>query len=368
MVRHFVIICALTMYAFVVGCALTGSTNSTQAAAPAGKSGSAVPTAPVVVAEGLPYRAVTLQIQRVDWIDRYKTCIDEIANLGANAVKFVVDARQENAGSSKIYLDLRMTPNPEQLGELIQYAKKKKLHVILMPIVLIDAPRNDREWRGRIAPEGNRGWEKWWESYQAMMGHFAWIAQSNGVDVLVIGSELVSTNDMIDDWTDTINKVRATFKGSITYSSNWDNYTAVKIWDQLDLISMNCYWTFGKKGTNEQPSIDQIKVEWAKVKAEVLDFQRQHGKPVFFSEVGWCSLANMAFEPWDYTKTEYALDLDLQRRLYEGFFQSWHGQKELGGFSIWEWDPDGGGPKDRGYTPKGKPAEQVLRAWLAKQW
>ena len=91
---------------------------------------------------------------------------------------------------------------------------------------------------------------------------------------------------------------------------------------------------------------------------------------MFFLEVGWCSMATMASEPWDYTKdeSESPTDLQLQKRLYKGFFESWYGKPELGGFSIWEWDPQGGGPTDRGYTPKGKPAEEVLKSWLAKKW
>src|SRR5262245_10626130 len=54
--------------------------------------------------EGLPYRCAGMQIQRVDWMDKYKQSIDEIATVGADTVKFVVDARQENTKSSRIYL------------------------------------------------------------------------------------------------------------------------------------------------------------------------------------------------------------------------------------------------------------------------
>ena len=36
------------------------------------------------------------------------------------------------------------------------------------------------------------------------------------------------------------------------------------------------------------------------------------------------------------------------------------------GFMLWSWTPNASGPQDRGYTPEGKPAEQVLRKWLAK--
>jgi hypothetical protein len=33
---------------------------------------------------------------------------------------------------------------------------------------------------------------------------------------------------------------------------------------------------------------------------------------------------------------------------------------------IWQWTPNSGGRQDRGYTPRGKPAEDVLREWFAK--
>ena len=58
----------------------------------------------------------------------------------------------------------------------------------------------------------------------------------------------------------------------------------------------------------------------------------------------------------------------MQKRLYEGFFETWYGEPHLGGFSIWAWTPGDGHDDDnrKGYTPEGKPAEKVLREWLAK--
>jgi len=359
MVRKSVIAAAALLYLIVVGCSLTHSADSQ----PAPLQPAPATTWPTTMADGMPYRAVGLQIQRVDWMDKYKQSIDEIASVGADTVKFVVDARQENGSSSRIYLDMRMTPTPDQLGDLIRYAKKKNLRVVLMPIILLDAPRGT-EWRGRINPDN---WEEWWQSYRDVLTHFAWIAEGNGVDIFVVGSELISTESKVDEWTKTIQQVRSVFKGKLTYSSNWDHYTAVKVWDQLDFIGLNSYWSLGK---NEHASLDEIKGNWAKIQNELFAFQKTVHKPLFFLEVGWCSMATMASEPWDYTKdeSESPTDLDLQKRLYEGFFESWYGKPELGGFSIWEWDPQGGGPNDRGYTPKGKPAEDVLKSWLAKKW
>ena len=96
-------------------------------------------------------------------------------------------------------------------------------------------------------------------------------------------------------------------------------------------------------------------------------FSNRKGKPILLVEVGWCSMANAAHEPWDYTKSEVKLDLELQRKLYEGFFRSWYGNPNMAGFMVWEWEPfNPGGPENRSYTPKGKPAERVLREWLDK--
>ena len=367
MLRKSLIVCAIAFYAVVIGCSMR-SPVTVPAAADEDYSGPT--TSASTMPDGMPYRAVGMQIQRVDWMDKYKHSVDEIAALGADTVKFVVDARQENGASSHIYLDMRMTPTPDQLSDLIRYAKKKKLRVILMPIVLLDAPRGT-EWRGRISPES---WDDWWKSYRDILNHFSWIAQGSGVDIMVVGSELISTESNTEEWTKTIKAVRSVFKGKLTYSSNWDHYTAIKFWDQLDFIGMNSYWTLG---SGPGASIDEIKKNWADIQHELFTFQKRVHKPLFFLEVGWCSMANMAKEPWDYTKTESEAPTDnaLQARLYEAFFESWYGKPQLGGFSIWEWtpspDPNDADSVDetvRGYTPEGKPAEQVLKKWLAKKW
>jgi hypothetical protein len=307
----------------------------------------------------LPLRGIALQIQRVDWVEKYKQNIDEIAGLGADTVSLVVDTRQENGKSSRIYLDMRMTPTPEALASIIDHAKSRGLKVVLMPIVLLDAPINT-EWRGTLAPES---WEKWFESYREMITHFAWIAEGHKVDVLVVGSELVSTENKAEEWRKTIKQVRGVYKGLLTYSANWDHYTSIPFWDQLDLIGMNSYY---KLGEDHNVSVDEIVRRWKDIQQDLFSFQREVGKPLLLLEAGWCSMQNAADEPWDYTKIDEPIDLELQRKLYEGFFRAWYGNPRMGGFMMWEWPPVEGGHDDRGYTPKGKPAEKVLREWLAK--
>lgn len=354
-----VLISALLVYvAVTLGCMLSSSGDPANSGLSYQRQNRHLPPEH---AQGLPLRGVAMQLQRVDWIDtEYRKSIDEIAGLGADSVLFVVDAHQENGRSSVIYLDMRMTPTGAQLGSLIDYAKSKKLRVVLMPIVLLDHPIND-EWRGKIDP---LDWSTWWESYRAMMYHYSIVSQAHNVDVLVVGSELVSTEEKTHDWYKTIDGIRDVYKGMLTYSANWDHFKEVSFWDHLDLIGVNSYYTLGKDAS---VSVSEIERNWAPYKDNLVRFGRQIDKPILFIEAGWCSQANAASEPWDYTQDNVPIDLELQKKLYEGFFKTWYGDPALGGFMLWEWPPGAGGPNDRGYTPKGKPAENVARDWFAKE-
>jgi hypothetical protein len=92
--------------------------------------------------------------------------------------------------------------------------------------------------------------------------------------------------------------------------------------------------------------------------------ERVH-KPVILLEAGWCSLSNAAKDSWDYTQEQLPADNDLQKKLYEAFFESWWDKPDLAGMIVWEMHP-GGDSTGKGYTPQGKPAEDVMRQWFAK--
>jgi hypothetical protein len=364
MTGRIIIVAAIAAYLAVVGCIVWPQGGLVSARTTLDVDGSAgLPDAPRLNAplEGLPYRGVAVQVHQIGDIAPYERNVDEIAATGADSISIVVDARQENGSSTQIFLDQRFTPNPEQLSRLIRYAKGKNLRVLLMPIVLLHNPRGT-EWRGTLKPES---WEEWFNSYRDIMKHYAIIAEGAGVDVLSVGSELVSAEGRVEQWHRTIKLVRSIYKGKLTYSANWDAYTRVQFWDQLDLVGMNSYYTLG---SDSRVSIEEIVQRWRAIQRDLLAFQKRVGRPILFTEAGWCSLANAASEPWDYTRTTLPVDLELQRKLYEGFFQAWHGQPGLGGFMMWEWPVGDGGPDNRGYTPENKPAEQVLKQWLAKPW
>ena len=96
----------------------------------------------------------------------------------------------------------------------------------------------------------------------------------------------------------------------------------------------------------------------------ILSEEALRGRPLFFSELGYPALASAAARPWD-DRTDAAVDLELQQDLYESFCEAMGGAGAglIKGFYAWNWFGFGG-PTDRGYTPRGKPAASSLRACL----
>jgi hypothetical protein len=360
---------AFAVYFAVAGCVIFSSDSPPSADHSSGQSAAGdQPVVPMGKVEGLPYRGFAIQVQRIDDVMDYGRSVDKIAAMGLDTIFFVVDSKQENGSSTRIFLDMRGEPSPEKLGQLIDYAHSKKLRVILMPIVLLEAPSGQRDWRGSIHPEV---WEDWWDSYREMEHHYAVVAEQHHVELYVVGSELVTAEPLVEQWTRTIRQIRKDYHGLITYSANWDHYNTVPFWDLLDLMGMNSYYDLGYdiKGSHAQKNkatVDQLNHRWGELREQILGYGKKIKKPIVMLEVGWCCIGNAVTEPWDYTQSEEPLDLDIQRRLYESYFETWYGQKGFAGFMLWSWTPNASGPQDRGYTPEGKPAEAVLRKWLAK--
>jgi hypothetical protein len=310
----------------------------------------------------VPYRGMAIQVASgYKPVETYGTLLQEIAGLGANAVLLSVPGYMEHATSQSIYIDLRKVPPPEDFEIIVRQGRELGLKVILMPMVLLKNPRGS-EWRGVIDPPD---WDDWWEQYTEFVLFFADIAREGQADALIVGSELVSTEKYTSRWVKLIEAVRPRFwGGKLGYSANWDHYRPVEFWDRLDFIGMTTYNTLADK---KSPSVEEIVERWKPIQKDILAWQRPIGKPILMTEVGWCSQEGAATAPWNYYQNQVATPagLEEQRRLYEAFIRVWGDRPELMGVIWWEWNASAGGSGDFGYTPKNKPAEQVLRRWFA---
>ncbi len=320
-------------------------------------------SAAVIEPATLPYRGLAIQVASGYYkpLETYGPLLREAADVGANTVLLCVHGYMEHASSQSIFVDARKVPPPEDFKAIVRRGRELHLKVIIMPIVLLKNPRGS-EWRGVIDPPD---WEDWWQQYEEFVLFFADIAREGGADGLIVGSELVSAEKYTGKWVKLIETVRKRFwGGKLGYSANWDHYRPVEFWDQLDFIGMTSYFTLADK---KSPSVQEIVDRWDPIRKDILAWQRRIGKPILMTEVGWCSQEGAGMAPWNYYQNQTATPagLEEQRRLYEAFITVWNETPELMGVVWWEWDGSGGGPDDFGYTPKGKPAEQVLRQWFA---
>ena len=313
------------------------------------------PLRPVDVGQ---FRGFSLQLQSAHPRHPYEQYIREIADTGANTVCLVIAAYQENGKSTSIFVDKRRVPSDERLKKLVAHAHGLGLRVVLMPIVLLENPEAG-EWRGAIAP---RNWDDWWEDYYNYVLPYAELAEEAKVEMFVVGSELVTTErDYPDRWRTLIAKIRKVYGGYLSYSANWDHYTPVTWWKDVDVIGMTTYYdlTGGKEVT-----LPRLEAKWRDIRKTILAWQKTIGRPILFTEVGWPNQVTCAQYPWDYYRAEDKPDPQAQALCYEAFFRTWFDEKAAAGFLIWEWrnyPEQKTGPDDPSYIPCGKPCLDVIR-------
>jgi hypothetical protein len=308
------------------------------------------------------YHGVAWQIHNSKGcVEKARRIIGEIADLGADTILISNAGYQEHAGSESFKIDPKVTPTPEEWEKIFGVAHDNGLRVILMPIILLSEPRGN-EWRGVINPPS---WDDWFAQYRRFIGHFARLAADNDVEMLMIGSEFVSSEKYTDQWEKVIRHVRGIYPGLLSYSSNWDHYKVIQFWDKLDMVGMTSYY---KLADEPGPSLKELIQAWEPLKRGLLRWQEKVGKPLLFTEVGWCSQEGASIEPWNYYYDQNPTKAGLveQRRCYRAFIETWENTPEVGGVIWWEWTDTRGGPGDYNYTPKGKPAERILREWFSR--
>ena len=347
-------ITALVVYGLVlVSAAVTPDRAPASSVAPASRA----------AAEDLPqFVGFAINVHHVDQLYDYLRAIDDLAALGCNAVEIVTPMYQRHGASTEIARPTDKCPTDRQLRRILRHARRRGLRVNLMPIVLFSEPRGN-EWRGKIEPDD---WNAWWVAYVGEMLRFAGIAEAEGVDVLCVGSELLSTERQGGRWSDLIGRVRRRFTGRIAYSTNWDHYAAPTFWPHVDLVGINGYWRIA---ADPDAPMGEMVERWREIRRQVLDFRERVDRPVLFTEIGYPSLPWALEDPWNYIATDQSATPRVQARGYRAFLAAWDDlltggfdDSPLAGVMFYEWDLwHAGGEHDTGYGVRGKPALDLLR-------
>jgi hypothetical protein len=288
----------------------------------------------------------------------YGPMVEEIRSRGATDVLIVVNAYQSNRFASDIALPPSRSPSEATLARTMTQVRDAGMRAALMPVVRLDR-RAPHEWRGLIAPAD--GLDAWFSAYRKLVLRLAELGQAQGAIRFVVGSELSSLERYEQRWRMLIDDVRARFEGRLTYSANWDHASEVPFWDALDEVGLTAYFPLGKDASSAG-----LANAWRLPRREIEALAARTAKPILITEIGYPSQQRAVERPWD-DVLHAELDLGVQQRLYRGFCEAFSRTPSISGFYVWNWFGFGG-PRDPGFTPRGKPAAKELTNCFARDW
>lgn len=281
--------------------------------------------------------------------------LKQLVATGATTVALVPFMRQSSPTAEEVVPSDAVTD--EQLIAGIRQVKKAGLRVILKPQILVE-----NGWAGEIKSVNEAGWKNWFESYTRRLLHYADIAEKEGAEILVVGTEL-KRSDQRREWVKLIADVRRVYRGKLTYvAHNPDGVAGYAFWNQLDMIGVTLYPPLGETVVRDEmlPSIVDA--------VDLLEkFQRRINKEVLVAEVGMPSVVGGQAAPWELPTRGAKSDVNTQAVVLELWLRELQRRDWVRGVLVWNWfsDPYAGGRKDTDFTVQNKPAESVLRChWV----
>lgn len=229
---------------------------------------------------------------------------------------------------------------------------------------IVDDKSDGASWRGEFRPDSEKDWLIWEASYRNYILKVSSLAQELGVDLLCIGTELKqSTKRRSEFWIKLIKEIREVYKGPITYSANWDEYSNIDFWNLLDYIGTNSYYPISLRST---PTVNGTKSNWRFFKRNLKKLSVKYDKEILITEFGYRNVSYAGVRPWIHDDGQSEPNYNAQSNLYEALFQAfWDESWIKGGFS-WNWDAVEKEVGNTDFSIQNKPALKILTEWYSK--
>jgi len=288
--------------------------------------------------------------------------IDPLVNINANYASIMPFGVIKDLAHPEIsYGSERQWFGETKIGgkQYVKALKKDNIKIMLKPQIWV--------WRGEftgfITMKTEADWKILENTYSKYILEFAQVAQDSNAEIFCIGTELEKFVEQRPDyWSDLITKVRAIYKGKLTYAANWNEYLKTPFWEQLDYIGIDAYFPVSDSKT---PTIEECLLGWVKHKKSIKAFSEKYGKPILFTEFGYRSIDYAGKAPWTVDRIESKVNLDAQSNTTKALFLTFWKEEWFAGGFVWKWfinhDKVGGIENNR-FTPQNKPAEQVIKA------
>lgn len=270
-------------------------------------------------------------------------------SLNINTVILPVVAWQKNAQSTEIDFNSDKTVSDWEIANLIDYAHKKGLRVILKPMINL----TDATERAYINFFDNDvpfepSWSDWFENYTKFILHMAKIAAETGCSVFSIGCGLVQSERREAQWRDLISSVRKVYDGFITYNTDKFQEDRIKWWDAVNAISSSGYY-----------SQADLRIQLNRIGQVV----KSYGKPFLFLEAGCPSRSGASVCP-NNTKLCAPVSEREQAEYFKTLFSITKDLPWFYGFGLWEWPKEvyskSKARNDDSYCVYGKSAQEVI--------
>lgn len=289
--------------------------------------------------------------------DRFAETLSRLAEAGAEWVTLVPTWYQTDAQSSTIFAEVPgRTTTDEALVTAIRAAKEIGLRVVLKPHVDLVGDES------RILIEPDRE-DEWFAAYLEMILRYADMAESEGVDQFVVGTELKGTSANTSSWEGVITAVRDTYSGPITYAANHDEYEHVGFWGSLDFIGVDAYFPLSVAPTTDGESLTAA---WVSIADDIEEFAELQGRRVVFTEVGYPSQRGASVAPFNPFFSDTPSE-EEQAAALQAMIDSVGGEPWFGGFHWWMWfEEDTDREAALGYMPEGKLAGAILEEYWTR--
>jgi hypothetical protein len=300
----------------------------------------------------------------------YERTLAEVSALGATWVAITPFGRVADLNGNGVDLtfEVPFAKNRADVGRAIDQAHARGLRVFLVPHLWVES----MEWRAKIDPKTDAGWDRWTKSYGEFVKAWANVAKEHDVEMLSAGVELRSwvTTGRAPSFSALLRELRAIYKGLITYSANWDDVDQTVILGDLDVIGVNAFYPLARRrGATEKELLEGGRDVAAKVRALSSAWQ----KPVLFTEIGYGTREDPAFEPWTWPDglSNVTVDEHAQAVAYRALLAPLLDEPSFMGFFVWRVyaDPDDVSQEPEwGFSPRGKLAEGVVRDAFRARW
>ena len=290
--------------------------------------------------------------------------LQPLLETGAGWVAYSPFAYMPEANEPEIVLDMQHQwwgEKKEGARECIRMMKRKGLKIMLKPQLWV----NRGTYTGEVKMQSEEDWQKLEDNYRRFIMEFALLAREENVEIFCIGTELRDfAMARPQFWKSLIGEIRLFYNGKITYAGNWDSYTKVSFWKDLDYIGVDAYFPLLQQKT---PAVDSLLEAWEPIKRKLRKFAATNDRKVLFTEYGYRSRDYNTHKPWASGRNA-AVNMPAQTNALKAIHQSFWDKKWFAGGFLWKWHANHaavGGANDTRFTIQNKPAERYYRDFTA---